>query len=67
MAKKTYTLASPEGVAWYQPTKLAVGDTSPTEVGDEVELDIPAEQSTALVAAGWLEEPDTKKTKGGSK
>lgn len=67
MAKKTYTLASPEGVEWHQPAKLAAGDTTPAEVGDEVELDLTAEQATALVAAGWIEEPDTKKTKGGSK
>jgi hypothetical protein len=67
MAKKTYTLASPEGVEWYQPQKLAAGDTTPAEVGDEIEADLPAEQATALVAAGWLEEPDTKKTKGGNK
>lgn len=66
MAKKQFTLASPEGVAWHQPAKLAAGDTTPTEVGDDIELDLSPEQTTALVAAGWIEEPDAKK-KGGSK
>jgi hypothetical protein len=65
MASKTYTLATPEGVAWYQPQKLAEGDTTETQVGDEVELDLADEQAQALVAAGWLEEPGTKMAKGG--
>jgi hypothetical protein len=50
MAKHNYVVASDEGAAKYGG-----------EVGDEVELDIPADEAKAVVAAGWIEPVDTKK------
>ena len=51
MAKDTYKVASEEGAVY-------AGE----EVGTEVELELSKETKTALLAAGWLEEP-----KGGKK
>jgi hypothetical protein len=51
----TYTIASEEGAIRYGG-----------QVGDEVELDLPREEETAVVAAGWLE-PTDKKTKEAKK
>ena len=36
-----------------------------TEVGDEIELDLTADQERAVVAAGWLEKLTKKKEKEG--
>lgn len=62
MANKKYEVA-PEGVEW------ASGQAGmPLEAGAEVELELEAEQETALVAAGWLipeETPTPSKRKGG--
>jgi hypothetical protein len=55
MAKKTYTVASPEGAQRYG-----------AEEGEEVELDLPDEEETAVVAAGWLEPAAAGKTKKGT-
>lgn len=58
MTKTTFTVASEEGKTF------AAGRGSPADLGEEVELDLNAEEKKALVAAGWLEEQTTKK-KGG--
>jgi hypothetical protein len=52
MAKKTYTVASPEGAARYA-----------SEEGEQVELDLTDEEETAVVAAGWLEPAQTTTSK----
>lgn len=56
--KKTYELTSEEGVRY-----ATVHGEEPPSVGDEVELEVSADQEKALVAAGWISE--TKKKKGG--
>lgn len=48
MAKKKYTVGSPEGAQF-----AGIG----VAVGDEVHMELPDEQELALLAAGWLEEP----------
>jgi hypothetical protein len=45
----TYTIASEEGAERYGGA-----------VGDTVELKLPPEEETAVVAAGWLEVTDKK-------
>jgi hypothetical protein len=50
MAKHNYVVVSDEGVEKYGHA-----------VGDEVELDLPADEAKAVVAAGWIEPVDTKK------
>jgi hypothetical protein len=47
----TYKVASEEGAVRYGG-----------QVGDEVELDLPDAEETAVVAAGWLEPQATGKT-----
>jgi hypothetical protein len=44
MAKHTYTIASEEGANRYG-----------AEVGTTLEIDIPAEEAKAVVAAGWVD------------
>jgi transcription elongation GreA/GreB family factor len=51
---KTYKVASPEGAARYG-----------AEEGEQVELDLPDEEETAVVAAGWLEPVTSKSGKKG--
>ena len=51
MAKTTYKIASEEGANRYGG-----------EVGDEVELDLPADEELPVLAAGWLEEAATTTT-----
>jgi hypothetical protein len=51
---KTYTIASPEGAQRYG-----------AEEGEQVELDLPDEEETAVVAAGWLEPVTSGKAKKG--
>jgi len=58
MAKKSYEIASEEGVRF-----LSDPASPAPEIGADVELDLTKEQETALIAAGWLAEP--KKKKGG--
>lgn len=47
MAKHTYTIASEEGATRYG-----------AEVGTTLEIDIPAEEAKAVVAAGWVDKAD---------
>jgi transcription elongation GreA/GreB family factor len=54
MAKRKYTVSSPEGAAF-----------TGAEEGEEVTLELDEERETALVAAGWLEHD--KKAKEASK
>lgn len=62
MADKTYTVASEEGATWINAT---TGE--PREVGEQVELELDDGTETALIAAGWLDEPGpaAKKKKEG--
>jgi len=62
MAKRKYTVSSPEGAAW------ATGQAGgvPVEEGAELTLELDADQETAMVAAGWLAPPEPK-SKGGDK
>lgn len=69
MAKHRYNITSDEGLDLFRRFYPEQGIE--TEVGAEVELDLTADQRTALVAAGWLSEPldmqsdDEPKKKGG--
>ena len=50
MAKHDYIVASEEGAEYAK-----------AEIGEKVELDLTVDQQRALIAAGWVEEPTTKK------
>ena len=56
MAKHKYKLAMPEGVEWFNREH---GDPyAPSELGAEVEVNLNVNDKQALLAAGWLEEPE---------
>lgn len=54
----SYTIASEEG-AEFASSKGAAG----AEVGDTVDLKLEEREERAVIAAGWLDEPNTKKPK----
>lgn len=56
MAKSRYVISAPEGVDF---VGAQVGVQH--ELGDQVELDLRADQQRALIAAGWLEHDEKKK------
>lgn len=58
MAKHPYKILSHPGAA-----RLSVDVGQQLEVGEIVELDLPDEQRTAVVAAGWVEPVATRKEK----
>lgn len=59
MAKKRYTVSSPEAVDY-----LRRDHGIEAEEGSEVSLDLEEEPETALVAAGWLEHAQRAKKEG---
>lgn len=59
MPKKAYELAHEDGQEWASGLAGA-----PVAVGDEFEAELEQSTETAVVAAGWVSEPEKKK-KGG--
>ena len=53
MAVHSWKVASEAGAEW-----AASQVFRQVEVGEELKLDLSADQKRALVAAGWLEEPE---------
>ena len=58
MAVHKYMVGSEEGAVWAASQK-----GHPVEAGEEHEFDLSVDQKRALLAAGWLEEAETKKEK----
>jgi len=60
--KANYKVASLEGVAFvFGRMLLDDPEAVSPGVGDEVKLELYADEKKALIAAGWLEEPEAPK------
>lgn len=57
MSKQTYKVTSVQGAEFCLRHSAAV------EIGEEIELELDAEQRNALIAAGWLEASGRKEKK----
>lgn len=57
MTKQTYKVTSVQGA------EFCLRHSATVEVGEEVELELDAEQRNALIAAGWLEASGRKEKK----
>jgi hypothetical protein len=58
MAKKKWVIGTQEGADFASRQGVAA------EVGSELELELSYHEEKAMVAAGWVEEPKTKKKEG---